>query len=385
MGAAAGEPLRGTSQILAGSTAEPRKILFITGHSLREAARVSIHFMQLAAAEQGRRIVTLIAGRGPAQLWRDRGAPTRPTRILSDLGIEEISPITLFAPVDLRLAAANAFIRPLVGRYGGSMSPSLRRYAKSADLIVLESGAAVPFLRALDRDGLLGKTIYLAADDLRTIRGHPILQETLARYAKRLRACVSFGAHAGLDPFFDPDQVVVIAKGIDTKSLKISAPSPFEPGSINVASVGNMLIDPNILDFAGRISDVNFHFIGKMSPPTEAAHNVKLYGVLPFESTVPYLLHADAGLLPYRSAANDGYLKTSSLKLAQFKAIGLPIIGPDALEDDDPGYYAFRSGDFESFASAVRAAVRVQRPIERPGAGVDYRENWAEIERRFLP
>jgi hypothetical protein len=55
------------------------------------------------------------------------------------------------------------------------------------------------------------------------------------------------------------------------------------------------------------------------------------------------------------------------------------------LEDDDPGYYAFRSGDFESFASAVRAAVRVQRPIERPGAGVDYRENWAEIERRFLP
>ena len=100
---------------------------------------------------------------------------------------------------------------------------------------------------------------------------------------------------------------------------------------------------------------------------------------------MPFLQHAHAGLLPYRSAAHHGYLKTSSLKLAQFKALGLPIVGPEALDDGEAGYRAFRSGDFESFASAVKAAIQIPRPVERPGAGVDYRENWAEIERRFLP
>lgn len=366
-------------------SSDARDVFFITGHSVTEATRVSIHFMQLAAAERGHRVTTLVSGKGPAQIYRDRRAPVRSGQILNDLGIDETSPISLFAPIDLRRRWANHMVAPFLRLYGRALEPRLLDRAKSADLILVESGSAVPYLQALATHRLLDRTIYFAADDLRAIRGHPVLQDILTRHAPEVRACVSFGAHEPPDAFFRPDQVVIVPKGIDTHNLRLARPTPFTPGSVNVVSVGNMLIDEDVLKFAARLPDITFHFIGRITPPEEIGENVKLYGVLPFEETVAYLQHAHAGLLPYRSGAQQSYLKTSSLKMAQFKALGLPIVGPEAFNNGDPGYCSFEFSDFASFAAAVKAAIATTRPVQRADAVVDYRDNWAEIEQRFLP
>lgn len=239
-------------------------VAFITGHSFAEKARVSVHFMAAAATEAGHDVKLFVAGVGPAtrlkapDLWR------LPSGVWTDRdGVPEYVGRAFTVPVDLRRSWLNFASSPIFNAYGGTLPRKVADAVRTADLIVVESGVGVAFLRALSARDLLGRTILLAADDMNTIRGHPVLRARLESYWSDLAGVVSFGAYAGRQT--RSGTVQVVPKGIDKRAFTSGAhPDPYaSPG--NIVCVGNMLADSEILSWADRTPELTYHLIGAFS------------------------------------------------------------------------------------------------------------------------
>ncbi len=361
-------------------------VLFITGHSFVEPQRVSIHMLATAAAERVGKVQLFVAGVGPATLVKAKQIARQRKNVWAECdAIAEYHAWQWATPVDLRAPLRNAVARPFFASYGRSLPGPVLTAARAARLILLESGVANPYLAALDRDGLLGKTVYIAADDVRTIRGHPLIRDRLERHSHQLKGCLSFGAHGDADdPYFAADKVRVVPKGIDLSAYAVERPSPYDPDPAltHVVSVGNMLFSNAIVELANQCPTARFHIIGAVSGGFP--DNVTLYGVLPFEQTIPFVQHADVGLLPYRWAANMAYLQKSSMKLAQFRAVGLPIVGPDYIGDSGVDFCGFDPKSGDSFAAAIAAAKQQGHTPPNARTATDFRQNWAAIETHFL-
>ena len=282
-------------------------------------------------------------------------------------------------PVDLRRAWLNAASYPLFEFYGRTLPREVAVRAAASDMIVVESGVGVAFLRALAARDLLGRTVLLAADDMDTIRGHPVLKRRLESRWGDLAGVVSFGAYAGRAT--RSGVVEVVPKGIDKRAFaSVDHADPYD-GPGNIVCVGNMLADPDILSWTERTPELTYHLIGVF--PGGYPANVRTYGLMPFAKTVAFIQHADAGLLPYRSAKNMAYLMTSSLKLAQFRCVGLPVIGPQEVDDGKANFVPF-ARDPEAFVRAARTAVTMAKRSDLKNAVADYRDNWRAIETGFL-
>lgn len=352
------------------------KIVFITGHSFAEKARVSVHFMASAAVEAGHGVSLFVAGIGPATRFKSLDLWNLPKQVWTDReGVAEYAGRALTVPVDLRRPWLNAASSPIFGLYGRALPHEVAACASAADLIVVESGIGAAFLQALGARNLLRRTIFLAADDMDTIRGHPVLKARLEAHWDELADVVSFGAYAGRSTRSGP--VKVVPKGIDKRAFAaVDQPNPYAtPG--NIVCVGNMLADPEILSWAERTPELTYHLIGAF--PGGYPSNVRTYGLMPFAQTVGYIQHADAGLLPYRAAPNMGYLMTSSLKLAQFRCVGHAVIGPREVDDGKANFVPFER-ESGAFAHAARTAVATARRPDLKDAVADYRDNWRDIE-----
>jgi 2-beta-glucuronyltransferase len=109
-------------------------------------------------------------------------------------------------------------------------------------------------------------------------------------------------------------------------------PSPYKPDTKNIVSVGDMLFDGKavrkIAAVAGR-RGARVHVIGAvMDDPPD---NVTVYGEMPFDRTLPFVVHADVGVAPYAPIEGARYLAQSSLKIQQYLYCGLPILVPSNL------------------------------------------------------
>jgi 2-beta-glucuronyltransferase len=361
-------------------------VLFITGHSFVEPQRVSIHMLAIAAAERVGTVRLFVAGAGPATLFKAKQIARQPKNAWAEWdGIAEYHAWQWTTPVDLRSPLRNALAGPFFASYGRDFPGPVLDAARAARLILLESGVANPYLSALDRHGLLGKTVYVAADDVRTIRGHPLIRQGLEHHSHQVKGCLSFGAHGDAgDPYFAADKVQVVPKGIDLGAYAVDQPSPYDPDPAltHVVSVGNMLFSNAIVELASQCPTARFHIIGAVGG--DFPDNVTLYGVLPFKQTIPFVQHADVGLLPYRWAANMAYLQKSSMKLAQFRAVGLPIVGPDYIGDPGADFCGFDPKSGDSFAAAIAAAKQQGRTPPDARTATDFRQNWAAVEAHFL-
>jgi 2-beta-glucuronyltransferase len=223
--------------------------------------------------------------------------------------------------------------------------------------------------------GKLSRTIYLAADDIATVRAHPIVRKA-ASLLSEVKAIATFGAHLS-DTRFDMTTKISLEKGIDVQSYQDSITSPYAPGSTNGISVGNMLFDDMVPSYALEVPEIDFHFVGRVK--AVSADNLNFPGVLPYKETVPLVRFADFGLLPYRLAPDMSYLVTSSLKLAQFKLCGLPVVGPAYLPVNQDWYFAYTPSE-EAFREAVKKAIEFgKRSFNADPSVRDFRDNWSQV------
>ena len=112
---------------------------------------------------------------------------------------------------------------------------------------------------------------------------------------------------------------------------------------------------------AGAAARVNatVHIIGAhlSDPPS----NVEVYGELPFESTLPFIVHADVGIAPYRSVDGAEYLAQSSLKIQQYSYCGLPILIERNIGVFGENIVHYDANDNKSISKAVTAAIAMNK------------------------
>lgn len=243
---------------------------------------------------------------------------------------------------------AERLTQPLERLYGRHVDGWTHAAARAAEVIILECGYAPYFFDALKR--LNPRALFVAFyNDRLDLVG--FRRETLAlndcvlpRFdlvrtnAEALLAYLPAGANGRYVP-----------QGVDKEKIRFDLPSPYVAGTRNIVSVGNMLFDDAAvreIAAAAAKEGAAIHVIG--SAMADPPANVTVHGELPFERTLPFIVHADVGLAPYRVVEGADYLVQSSLKIQQYSYCGLPILLARQLGMDGENFVLYdrdRPGD----------------------------------------
>lgn len=382
-----GQPLANGRADPAAGLAEPRrKIVILTSHAfLRGYRKASIHFIASRWAEQGHDVHFLTIGHSWLTLLKDRprfralsqDQANRFQTIAANLRAGAyLPPLHAFSSRKRFLNVANAVLFRLYGSY---LPRFARRVIANADLVVVESGSALAFFGRIKALNSKARTLYFCRDLLRTIGAAPVLQDIQAAQIGCFDAvCVPSERLGALLP--PGGRVKVIPQGVDAALFDREQPSPYQPGSRNAVSIGNMLFDQaSVAAMAAAAPEVNFHVFGATWSGW-AAPNIVIYGEKDFESIVPYLQHADFGIAPYRLTADEVYLAESSLKLAQYSYCGLPILLPELVPFARANGIAYRLEGEAAWREKVDAALAMRRSLAlREGI-----MTWDEVAQRTL-
>jgi len=356
-------------------------ILLLSGHDYRSPRRVNVHFIAEAAARAGARVSFFSVGF--SVLSRIKGDPrkdlaSRANRWEQVDGVDCYLWKTALHPVNLKLPMGDGLLASAYRAYADLPCPALDEAARRADTILVESGMGPLFLRRLRALAPQARFVYIASDLLSTIRVHPVVQAELDAGLDGFDL-IQVPARAMIPAFAAArDRVGFIPHAIDAEMLAADMPNPYGPGR-HVVSVGSMLFDPSFFEHAAAaFPDVTFHVIGARGPH-DLPGNVIQYPETPFEQTLPYIRHADAGVAPYRHGPSASYLADSSMKLGQYGHLGIPAICPHFAVGDYPGRFGYEPGDADSIASAVGRALAPDQPVIR----LPHR-TWHDVAREIL-
>ncbi|WP_022683431.1 xanthan biosynthesis glucuronosyltransferase GumK [Sphingobium bisphenolivorans] len=341
-------------------------ILIISRHDYRTARRASVHFLAQKMAEQGHRISFLSIGY--SWLSRLRG-DSRAHLFHRANRWEEIDGVRSFlwrsAWHPVKLPIPEAVTGWMYNLWANAPFPELDEVAGEADAIIVESGIAPALLPRL-RTAAPGARILYRATDLLSTAGVPSCIEDMLQDNEHHVDRLVVVARAML-PHFDSFQCakLFIPHGVDTDGLMRRTDNPYA-GPNNAVSVGSMLFDAGAVQaLAQAMPNFSFHLIG--TPKGSFPPNVRQYGEMSFDRTLPYIQHADVGVAAYLPAEGCGYLADSSLKLRQYAAIGLPAVCPSFAVGDhalrfgyDPMQLADTGRAFTQAVGARRAPVMMK-------------------------
>lgn len=336
-----------------------RRFLLVTRHDYRTRRKAGIHFLVDELQTLGDVQVFSCSFSLLSKLKGDARLPlaAEANRVVrTPNGVETYLWKTLVHPCRVP-HAAQPLMDVLFRHYGSRVPRVLRDWLARADVILFESAASevfYPLVRKLNPGALF---VYLYSDTFEAVNAPHYLREMVARTAGEYdKIMVKSPLLAQALP--KDAKVFLTSQGFDKAELRRETPSPYA-GGVNLVSVGNMLFDPTVFEIAApAFPEATFHIIGG-GPRAEtlAAPNVKVYGEMPFAETLAYLQHADAGIAPYQGDKVAPYLVDTSLKLGQYRVLGLPAICPAAVTGDYDGRYGYTPGDAASIVAAVRAAL----------------------------
>lgn len=281
-------------------------------------------------------------------------------------------------PFSAGLGVLEPLMGPLYDLWARLPCDALDSAARRADLVIFESGVAPILIARVSARAPNAKITYLASDLLETIGVHPRIGRAL-RDATSLVDDAIVVARSMRQQFarFEPN-VFFVPHGLDESVFDRDTGSPYKGGR-NVVTVGSMLFDPAVFQVAAEhFPDVTFHLIG--TPPGHSfPANTLEYGTMPFEDTIPYLRHANAGVAPYKGGTDAGYLVDSSMKLMQFGYLGLPSICPNFAAGDKPLRFGYDAHEPLSIVGAFRNAL--DPAVERVSVPA---LTWDEVAQRIM-
>lgn len=270
---------------------------------------------------------------------------------------------------------AERLTRLLERSYGKALDRWTQGAARKADVVILECGYAPYYFNAIRRVNDRAQMIAFYNDRLDLVGFRP---ETIALNDRMMPRfdMVRTNAEALLSHLPAGVNGRYVPQGVDKAKIRFDLPSPYKFGSRNIVSVGNMLFDEAAvreIAAAAATQDADIHIIGASleNPPA----NVIVHGELPFEQTLPFIIHADVGLAPYRPVQGADYLIQSSLKIQQYSYCGLPILLASQLRIDGPNFVLYDQTLPNNVAEAVARAFAM-------GKSRDYGRNvrgWDEV------
>jgi len=254
-------------------------------------------------------------------------------------------------------ARVEQLTRPLERLYGRHLDRWTHEAAQKADVVILECGYSLYFFETILKVNPQAQFVAFYNDRLDLVGFRPevltLHQRLMPRFdmvrtnAERLLDYLPLGVNGHY-----------VAQGVDKEKINFDCPSPYPAGSVNnIVSVGNMLFDDAaVRAIAGAVARVggSVHVIGTTmaNPPS----NIVVHGELPFEVTLPYIVHADVGLAPYRPTDGADYLIQSSLKIQQYSYCGLPILLADEMGISGENFVPYNLSILGDMDRAVNAA-----------------------------
>lgn len=349
-----------------------RRVVLFSGHYYGSHRRAGFHFLADAYHRMGWDVTFVTVALSWLSIVRKDLRMQYPVR--SEAGqLREVAPglnsfvlFTPYHPANLRLGALNQVSKPLFRRYGKRLPAPLEAAVAAADVLVFES---TPGLLLVDRCRALNscaRYVYRVSDDLRLLESHPVVLEAEVRLAPSFDV-VSVPTPPMAALFPAAANVEVQPHGLETVKFEEQLPSPYEPGTTNLVFVGNSRFDHDFLVRAsGLFPDWLFHIIGPIAS-LPGGSNVRAYGEIPFDATIPFVQHASAGLhtLAYSPGAE---VFRDSLKVQQYTYCGLGIVAPGFLRSSRPNVFCYQPGDDESIAASLGDAVAFDRgAVDRSG------------------
>lgn len=362
--------------------ARPRAALF-SGHYYASKRRANFHFLADALVRRGFDVTFVTVQISPISLLR--GDPRFEYPVLAEANrLVEKAPhltsyvwFTPFHLFHLRFDLADRLTAPLGRLYAILPMPGLTQVIASAALILVESTGALLLVDRIRRMNPTARLVYRVSDDVRNLGLHQAVIDAEDAVASRFDL-ISAPSRFSVRRFGNLPNVRLQPHGIDAGVFDRPYPSPYS-GPRNAVSVGHSFYDPDLVARAAELfPDWTFHVIGRVPGSRADLPNVRHYGEIPFAETVPYIVHADIGLAPYRFRPGAETLADSSLKLMQYTWCRLPTVAPDfATRADRPHVIGYRAGDRESIRQAFAAAAAFDRStIDRSAI-----KSWDEVAR----
>ncbi len=362
------------------------KIIFFTGHMAGMPRKANVTLLADAYSRSGQDVYIFTTGYSlVSELIKDQRCGYAKTRPMNRwYTTDDAFPIKgyihrpVINPGRFPTALLNTLTAPFFRYYSSQLPKAVIAELKDADIIFVESGAGLLYAGALKKRFPNAKIIYQASDSLITLQVHPVIMEAekkympifdLIVYTAQSRATESGHQHA-----------YYIPQAIDTDAFNVPTENPY-PKKNNIVSVGDMLFDPGaIMALAKAAPDWTIHLFGADARCPEPLPNIVTHGEVPFQVTVPYIMHADIGIAPYRAAKDAAYLSQSSLKMKQYTYAKLPIIAPDFAAANYPHVMAYNPHNPSSIAMAFeRARCYDRTSISKAGI-----MSWTETAQRIL-
>lgn len=338
--------------------------LIITRHDQRTSRKANIHFIAEELVKRGKTRIFSFAFSFLSRIKKDQRVELweQSNKVAEHDGVENYLWRTLIHPVNLRKRLLRPLEKLLFFFYRMATPGILATWAIQSDVIIFESGFPILLVAMCKKLNPSAKLVYLASDSLSTIDCADTIIHEFDAIGPKLDYCILPSRKLkeempkGTTSYFVPH-------GLDKSIIKHCDPSPYEEGTVNIASVGSMLFDASFFEIAAELfPDITFHVIGAGSGANHLkAPNIKLYGEMAFLETIPYLAHANAGVAPYKGDKVSPFLIDTSMKLMQYGFLGIPGICPDTVVGNRAGRFGYVPGDKQSIIAAVKNALRSGR------------------------
>ncbi|MBU7583439.1 MAG: glucuronosyltransferase [Nostoc sp. TH1S01] len=362
-----------------------KRVVLITGHYWNSKRKAGFHWLADAFWYQGWEVIFVTAALSWLSVIRRDYRLAYP--VLQEANQLQQMRLNLWSyvwftpwhPANLRSQLLNHLSRGLFNLYGqfplGSIEPLLRE----TDLFVFESTPALLLFDRFKQLNPQAQFIYRVSDDLRLLRNHSVVLETEARIAPQFDLLSVPSQHiyrlfAGL-PNLELE-LHGIRKDLFNQDYVNPYPASETP---NVVFVGNAHFDYDFLEQASQLfPNWQFHIIGPINNLPKRK-NIVAYQELPFESTIPYIKHADIALqtLAYSPGAE---CFTDSLKIIQYTYCQLPIVAPAYLASSRPHVFYYQPGD----ASSIYQALIAAQNYDRTQISTENIYSWDELISRWI-
>lgn len=349
------------------------KIVLLSNHYYRSLRRAGFHLLADAFHDAGHEVTFVTTGLSRiSYLRRDYRTAYPDLRAAHGQLIEERPGFfsyvhyTPWHPHTLLLPWLNVVTAPLMNRYRNYSLGAAEARIMTADVVIYESCNALFLFHKCRELAPAVAHVYRVSDDVRILRSaHPCLFDLEMEIAGNMDL-ISVPCQYLADKFqgLNPN-VRVQPHGVDTALFNRETSSPYSAGTRNGIFVGNAYLDHQfIIKAAAECPDVCFHVIGKF-PTLVSADNIRCYGELPFEQTVPYIKFADIGLCSLDLSLSCHMASfTDPLKVKQYRYCGLPVIAPRGLDLRREGIFYYDLSQPGSCCRAVRDALSTGRHSE---------------------
>lgn len=315
-------------------------VTFLSGHHWQSARRAGFHALSQSFLDAGWRVQFVTTGISRISLLKSDSRMAALRRLPRNCWTEAEDGVQMF----LYLPAVHPIARQGLGwvtdrafawLYTRSVPPALDARLAQSDLVIFESNAALLLHDRVRRIAPDARLVYRISDDVRMLGMAPTITKAEENALPQFSLISVPSRHLLQRRFATFPQARFQPHGLDIDRLHAARAAP--PLALErpaCVSLGSTLFDHRMLaQLATARPDIWFHVVGAVEPGDLAEMpNIRWWGERPFEEALHIAASCDISAAFYTYREGVEYLAETSNKIAQYRYLGKPILGPGWLQ-----------------------------------------------------